>query len=561
MQIETSTKPDWLIDVKDQCIIRSTPETATYFTLSYTWGNADSVANTSNTLDRLRERNSLHPDSGEIVPRTVRDAMGITECLGERYLWVDRLCIVQDDQAALGTSLNAMHHIYANSALCLIALAGKDANHGLRGFRGISEPRSLEHVAFDIGKGNKVCWFNKPLGLFDADEKPESDIGLTWDERGWTYQEFIFAKRRLVFTDGPLRWVCRRSILREETCYDKGDEYLAQMQMPSVSWMEQPRPALGQLCHFAAQFNQRHFTYPEDALKAFLGVQNFMNGYFLGGFNHGHPEMFFDYSLLWTAEPEVERRVPSAGVHFEEDNLPSWSWLGWKGGFEFLCDHEYEEFKPFDGMREPVAQWFAMQSPSTPPANRRAINCRWHHYKTIAQGDSAQVPEGWKRDGRDYRFKDERFCYPVPLPSSTIASEPAVQLQFLFAKTSRAFFEPRILEPSEGKPTPDRLSQLEYVMELRSATQQFAGLLRLHKKSDMDQFLAKKTVEIVAVTKGWTSNFSDYLWYMDDLGGDERCYFGLCIRWENGVAKRLCTAKIRHVVWEKYQEPVDLVLG
>ncbi|KPM41151.1 hypothetical protein AK830_g5403 [Neonectria ditissima] len=544
-QSGTSMNPDWLIDVEEQCVVPFSSETAAYLTLSYTWGSVESVTNTTGTLQRLRKPNSLHPDNKEAVPRTIRDAMGITKCLGQRYLWVDRLCISQDDKAATHRSLNAMHHIFANSVVCLVALVGKDANHGLRGFRGISEPRRVDQTALDIAGSDKLSWFSQLLHF----PWLEYGNGLMWNERGWTYQEFIFAKRRLIFTGGALRWVCPRGRLGEETLTIISSHRCPPM--PSAGWMELPRPGLTWVSHIASEFNKRHLKYQEDALRAFLGVQNFMNGYFLGGLNYGHPEIFFDYSLVW--EGEVERRVPSVAVHPEEDNLPSWSWLGWKGDFEFICNAEYENGRPFDGILEPVAEWFAMQSPSVPPAERRAIKCTWHYYRTLAQSDPGQVLEGWKRvvsDSRPplYEFRGAKFRYPVPLPSSTEASEPATQLQLLFAKTSRAFFLTR-------RPRPEfaRNNIFNLIVELYSTSGKFAGLLRVHKESDIDQFLAQGTVEITAVAKGWTQDFDGYLRaseerkkFLKDTAQMPRFpfYFGLCIRWEKGVAKRQATEKI-----------------
>ncbi|KAK7427373.1 hypothetical protein QQZ08_006142 [Neonectria magnoliae] len=504
--------------------------------------------------------------------------MGITKCRGQRYLWVDRLCIIQDDNAAVHRSLNAIHQIFAKSALCLVALAGQDANHGLRGFRGISAPRSVDHVAFDMAGGDKLSWFNKPGPVWDrsydgdadnVDARPKRDVGSIWNERGWTYQEFIFAKRRLVFTDGPLRWVCLGGSLREEALVAVGPDSL--VQMPSVYRMEQPYPGLdGWASLIASAFNERHLRYQEDALRAFLGVQNFMSGYFLGGLNYGHPDIFFDYSLVWEPLNDVERRVASVVLPPEEDNLPSWSWLGWQGAFYFVCDSEYECIGTCDGIVEPVTQWFAMQSPSTPPAERRAINCRWHQYKTLAQNDPGHVPKGWNRVDSGsgppvYEFGDQRFRYPIPPPPSTEASEPAVQLQFLFAKTYRAFFVPRRIRP-EFNNSP----QFERLMELYSNTEELAGVLRVHKKLDIDRFLAHGTAEFVAVAKGWTTEFSDYLMAPDEIEelrrrpGDRprsACYFGLCIRWENGVARRQGTGKILTDLLERDQEHVDLVLG
>lgn len=139
----TNADPDWLIDVINKCIVPFSSDTSSYFTLSYIWGNAQCLQTTTGNLKKMREIDSIHSHQVPNISQTVRDAIGITEYLGERYLWVDSLCIIQDDEDSLTKNLNAMHRIYANSTLCLVAYAGTDANYGLRGLEGVSAPRRV----------------------------------------------------------------------------------------------------------------------------------------------------------------------------------------------------------------------------------------------------------------------------------------------------------------------------------------------------------------------------------------------------------------------------------
>ncbi len=69
--------------------------------------------------------------------------MGIVELLSERYLWVDTLCIVQDDDSKRHTEMSKMAMIYANASVTILAVQGEHVNSSLQGFRGISRPRQL----------------------------------------------------------------------------------------------------------------------------------------------------------------------------------------------------------------------------------------------------------------------------------------------------------------------------------------------------------------------------------------------------------------------------------
>jgi hypothetical protein len=69
-----------------------------------------------------------------MLPATIRDAIMVCEQLGHHCLWVDRLCIVQDEaQDALSKQLDPMAAIYYQAALTLVAATGDDAAHGLPG--------------------------------------------------------------------------------------------------------------------------------------------------------------------------------------------------------------------------------------------------------------------------------------------------------------------------------------------------------------------------------------------------------------------------------------------
>lgn len=582
----TDADPDWLIDVVDQCIVPFSSDTSSYVTLSYTWGNVQCLQTTTGNLKRLREAGSIWSHRVPNISQTVRDAIGITKYLGERYLWVDSLCIVQDDKDSLTKNLNSMHRIYANSALCLVAYAGTDANHGLRGLEGVSAPRHVEQSTLDIAGGERLSYFNNTRTPIYPDTV---GAGSTYDHRGWTYQEFMFAKRRLIFTDGPLRWICAKVKLGEET-QDKLDRDGWTYEMTRTYWVNDRFPSFEFLDKVISDYNTRHFTYQPDVPRAFLGIQNHLDGVFHGGLNYGHPEMFFDISLAWQAFRGVTRRLAPADVSSEEGNLPSWSWMGWHGEFHFTFDAEHYSIGANDGFTEPVAKWFAMESPSPSLSNMRLISCKWHHYKTRFESDPTQILDELEvyTAGSGSRLcrvvsnsGTEGSKYPVPIPSSTEVIRPIEQRKFLFSKTSRCHFATRSVVPSMiKKPNWSRL----YV-ELCSTNGEFAGFVHLHQASEVYRFLALGTVELVAVAKGWTTDLDDFLLafqeqeevlatygFVPALGKyplyreaevktRHKCYFVLCIQWENGVAKRQGSGKVFSEVWEKNQEPVDLVLG
>lgn len=592
---EPIAMPEWLVDVVDNCVVPCNSDTTRYTTLSYTWGGVQCLKHTSTTLERLKKEGSLHPDSAPDIPRTVRDAFEITRLLGERYLWVDSLCISQDETAT-SKGLNSMHHIYANSRICLIALAGTDANHGLRGIQGFSAPRHIEQLIFDMADGERFSWVEEPHRQLNDDDmlfyhKPSSFEGSSYNERGWTFQENIFAKRRLVFTDGLLRWTCECAAWVEESFRDLSVIYASPASGVSTWWMMNPGPNL-EIIQLAAQgFNSRYFTYDADTLRAFLGIQNHIGRDFLGGLNYGHPEMFFDISLLWQEGSKgnfnYKRRLGGAA----NSDPPSWSWMGWQGEFYFDIDQEFlptDSSRPDIGFTKSIAQWYAMHSPLASVSDMRPVKCRWQNCRTAVENGSIHIPIGWEkvainreRAGHYYRTEPDhqginehlrslpshlrwgidKFRYPVPLPRSTVVAKPTKQRPFIFAKTSRSFFVAKELVHSSFR-LPWGGHGREHPLGLFCRDGERAGLLQLHRALDAPC----SPVELVAVVKGWTTAFSEYSLNLRGRkvpGGWGRlsCYFVLCVKWENGVAKRQGTGMVEADVWERNQEPVDLIMG
>lgn len=203
----TAQQPTYLVDTWLKCIIATTGNEP-YVCLSYVWGGVDSFRALKRNRESLLRPQALAPGNGDVVlPDTVRDAMEWVKVLNERYLWVDSLCILQDDEHK-HTELLKMSAIYANASFTIIAAQGSDANYGLRGLKGFSRPRNLENLTYPIGSARVGI----PMTSRFAYPKPP----CPWKIRGWTFQEGLFASRRLVFEDDSVRWECDEGYWAED---------------------------------------------------------------------------------------------------------------------------------------------------------------------------------------------------------------------------------------------------------------------------------------------------------------------------------------------------------
>lgn len=603
---ESIAMPEWLVDVVDYCVVEYNADTAPYIALSYTWGGVQCLKHTSENIEGLKEKGSLHPDKTSNIPRTVRDAFEITKLLGERYLWVDSLCIPQGEPTAT-KGLNSMHHIYANSIICLVAFAGTDADHGLRGIQGVSLSRHVEQVIYDLADGEKLSWIPRSCKSI-LDKQPDAIEGSRYSERGWTCQEYVFAKRRLIFTDGLLHWACQCANWNEETYGELDFEIPSSLDAESTFWMTcDTGPNLVLVENTARDFNTRYFTYGEDVLKGFLGIQNHISREFLGGFNYGHPQIFFDVSLLWRARTtrQFVSRRRLGGI--TSSDPPSWSWMGWQSVFCFYRDEEYMNGPASAsglGFTQSVAQWYTMRNSLVPVLDLQPVNCLWQTHRAAVKNTSAPVPLGWQKIPYDecdseycYRrgssnegsnndnscgsvskvvpeFEPTEFKYPIPLPEYTEMCASIEQRPLLYTSTTRSFFVAKPRGPDELPSSRPLNSDFPFNLLCRDG--ESAGLLELHYASDEPYF----KVEVVAVVKGWTTVLSHYFsvfqaredseWSIRDDDDSEDgfrpfmkhdCYFVLCVEWENGIAKRQGTGMVEASIWERNQEPVELILG
>ena len=196
----------YFISVSRSCLVEAKGGEK-YVTLSYVWGTTSGgLKCTKANLDSLRSNASLSQENtGQYLPGTIQRAMKFTLQLGFDLLWVDSLCIVQDDPFYTAAQINNMASIYSNSCLALCAADGLDANSGLRGVPECSQPRDIHQdiLAFSDGLATSY-WIRQMYGK------------SVYDERGWTFQEQILSRRVIAFTDHGLEWRCQETTAQEQ---------------------------------------------------------------------------------------------------------------------------------------------------------------------------------------------------------------------------------------------------------------------------------------------------------------------------------------------------------
>jgi hypothetical protein len=243
------TWPARLVDVeafaapsRDVRLVANDGSRARYATLSYCWGRTKTLATTTRSL-RLRERRIPFG----ALPRTFRDAVCVARRLGVRWLWIDALCIVQDDPADWERESVKMGAIYSLAYVTVAADAGVDCDSGCFNERSTSQDRAFDAPPLalrvrvgdvaaggdvETGGSSQASGASTATGGGGGDEL--STIHL-WDPsarqrrptppeidasplaaRGWVCQERILSPRILHYTHAQLFWECRETLLAED---------------------------------------------------------------------------------------------------------------------------------------------------------------------------------------------------------------------------------------------------------------------------------------------------------------------------------------------------------
>ena len=311
-----------VIDVMKQNIVKA-PFNCQFVVLSYVWGKVEFLQlKKANRVDLEKEGAFLQHKP----PPTVQDAIELTRSLGERYLWVDALCIVQDDDNDKHVQIRQMDVIYSIASLTIVAAAGEDANTGLPG---LSSHIRRPAQAIESIRGLRFAAMHPRLScLMDT---------LPVNTRGWTFQELALSKRVICLTPRQNYYFCRSGICSE----DSGAEgSLTHEQSPSNSLsvfnLSLEHGVWQCYKQIVNQYTCRKFTFERDIIDALDGLFSSLQTVEDEAFICALPETLLDTALLWQPNGPLRRRKPLLDGHL----IPSWSWAGWVGntGYGWLLD-------------------------------------------------------------------------------------------------------------------------------------------------------------------------------------------------------------------------------
>lgn len=276
------------------------------------------------------------------LSKTFQDAVDITWRLGILYIWIDSICINQDDAHEWEMECPKMGEIYGNAYLVVAASLAHDGNDGCYAFRsrrklnmhlpqktiGVFVRESIDHNIWQRDEPSWQLWDDSKLPLF---------------RRAWAHQERLLAKRIVHYTHQELVWECRSSFYCEcgvldKTCSERGQfptslSFKARYAQVVESGSDADR--LDMWFAVVDQYMSRHITRASDRLPALSAIARQID-------KHGIMELYvagmwapwLPACLMWWSD---HQRARIAGQHTpthtrsSPSSVPTWSWLSVEG--------------------------------------------------------------------------------------------------------------------------------------------------------------------------------------------------------------------------------------
>jgi hypothetical protein len=382
--------PSRLLDISNNEIRLAVTQglSGKYLTLSHCWGKP---GNQVKTLKSNIEKRKMRIAWSELN-RSYQDAVTITRKLGFQYLWIDSLCIVQDDPDDWVKESGAMAKIYASSFLTICASRAVNGESGIFSDRRDAEnlsARDLTHLIpwskivtqrTESGSEKQSVIYARVLhghyfhgfGTFDT---PYGNKSLrVWRPaypneeplftRAWAFQERIMAKRTLDYHARELVWECQE--MRRCECGESDRRGLdtpkkrfadAFAELPRLAATEQHggtgrNPSQNVWLNLVETYSTLALTFTTDRLPALSGLAQVMAATQGGSYIAGFWQRDFPLALLWFPSPKG-RTIGHESNCFQRDfttkprnrEVPSWSWVSIEAPIVFTSLDGYASTK------------------------------------------------------------------------------------------------------------------------------------------------------------------------------------------------------------------------
>ncbi|KAI0097509.1 heterokaryon incompatibility protein-domain-containing protein [Nemania sp. FL0031] len=293
-----------------------------YVCLSHCWAKSrpDCITLRS-TLD-----NNIKGIRWEGIPKTFQDVIEVLRRLHFRYLWIDSICIIQDDADDWTREAAAMCNVYSQAAITLAATNSPDSHHGLHSVLSQDYRCHEFSMALNDGITNLRVWGRRPIPHFANSEthNMRQDETPPLLKRGWVLQERLLSRRVVHFANAEVTWECLDRCQCQ--CLGADDEHTVNQKVVLGAFLHGPRtqfkteyPAAPWF-EIVEEYTNLALTFAKDRFPALSGAAQ-RSRQFRGGDKYvaGLWESEIAQGLAWCACAPLRAR-PKEWV------APTWSW-------------------------------------------------------------------------------------------------------------------------------------------------------------------------------------------------------------------------------------------
>jgi hypothetical protein len=326
--------PTRILDIgstNDPIIVLFEPRgaTAAYICLSYCWGAAEFYKTTAENIESNKTQIAARD-----LPSAFNLAIQLVRALGIRYLWIDALCIIQNDENDWQREASKMADIYSN---CLMTISLATLSSPCETYK-LKDER--KHILNSVEVHMRVH--------FSYRTTSKTGLYFPLSARAWAFQERVLSPKVVHLGPHELFWDCQKEStcecsLRKYELLPKNAYHTLVMGRLITSNLEERVQKLW--WSIVEEYSSRVLSFSSDKLLALSGVAESVRRLRKDDYLAGLWSSTLVSDLCWNRERTKDKPVWTGRSQDSTWRAPSWSWacvdnkiwFGWTDFYEPLC--------------------------------------------------------------------------------------------------------------------------------------------------------------------------------------------------------------------------------
>lgn len=309
---QASLHPDLaLIEARSQAFGR-------YACLSHSWGPSQPLrtmkANLKDIITRI---------FWSSLPRSFQDAVFVARELSIDYLWMDSLCIIQDDLDDWAAESSTIAGVFSNAYVTISANVADNCYAGFLRERISPESKKI-HSRTNTGAAISVHVCPSLLhGAFSDFWYDDYNVRHNpLRQRAWAFQEYILSPRLLQFSPSKILWECNTLVDYECGAYSH-DRLVKLGFVKAMNGGEASSTLLHTIRSFSPyEYSHRNLTFNSDPLTALSSLARMAQSMLWCEHYAGLWRAYLIEDLAWCSiNPGVRPEIAA----------PTWSWASVQG--------------------------------------------------------------------------------------------------------------------------------------------------------------------------------------------------------------------------------------